>query len=38
MILYAGAENLPLVMAQRYNRLRLLSVVQRKRKGRGIPA
>jgi len=27
MILYALAENLPLIMAQRYNRLRLLRVL-----------
>jgi glycosyl-4,4'-diaponeurosporenoate acyltransferase len=32
MILYALLENLPLIMVQRYNRLRLLRVIQRKQR------
>jgi glycosyl-4,4'-diaponeurosporenoate acyltransferase len=32
MILYALLENLPLIIAQRYNRLRLLDILERKEK------
>ncbi|RPJ42768.1 MAG: glycosyl-4,4'-diaponeurosporenoate acyltransferase [Deltaproteobacteria bacterium] len=35
MILYALAENLPLILAQRYNRSRLLGILDQKERGRG---
>lgn len=34
MILYALAENLPLILAQRYNRSRLLDILDQKESGR----
>jgi hypothetical protein len=33
MIFYAAAENLPLIMAQRYNRCRFRHLLRRERSG-----